>query len=132
MIGFITMTTQPHHALRPFSRNFRLAIVLAVATGLGTGILAARQVRAATEAPAAITIDNFTFGPANLTVPAGTTVTWTNHDDIPHSVVATGKAFRSAALDTNDSYSFTFKTAGTFTYFCGLHPYMTGKVIVTP
>ncbi|MGB3045974.1 MAG: cupredoxin family copper-binding protein [Xanthobacteraceae bacterium] len=126
------MTTQPYNDSRPSNRNFRLAIALAVATGLGTGLLTARQVLAATETPAAITIDNFTFGPANLTVPAGTTVTWTNHDDIPHSVVATDKAFRSAALDTNDSYTFTFKTAGTFAYFCGLHPHMTGKVIVTP
>ncbi|HWV95930.1 MAG TPA: cupredoxin family copper-binding protein [Xanthobacteraceae bacterium] len=126
------MTPQPHHDSRPSDRNFRLAIVLAIATGLGTGVLTARQVLAATAAPAAVTIDNFTFGPANLTVPAGTTVTWTNRDDIPHSVVATDKAFRSAALDTNDSYSFTFRTAGTFAYFCGLHPHMTGKVTVTP
>jgi plastocyanin len=126
------MTSLSHRASRSSNRNFRLAIALAVATGLGTGILTARQVRAATDKPAVITIDNFTFGPANLIVPAGTTVTWTNHDDIPHSIVATDKAFRSAALDTNDSYTFTFKTAGTFAYFCGLHPHMTGKVIVTP
>ena len=126
------MTSLSHHASRSSNRNFRFAIAFAVATGLGTGILTARQVRAATDKPAVITIDNFTFGPANLTVPAGTTVTWTNHDDIPHSIVATDKAFRSAALDTNDSYAFTFKTAGTFAYFCGLHPHMTGKVIVTP
>jgi len=132
MIGFITMTMQPHHDSRPSGRNARFAIALAIATGLGTGILTARQVLAATETPAVITIDNFTFGPANLTVPAGTTVTWSNHDDIPHSVVATDKTFRSAALDTNESYSFTFRTAGTFAYFCGLHPHMTGKVIVTP
>lgn len=126
------MTSLSHHDSRPFNRNFRLAVALAIATGLGTGILTAQQVLAATDTPAAITIDNFTFGPANLTVPTGTTVTWTNHDDIPHSIVATDKAFRSAALDTNDSYTFTFKTAGTFAYFCGLHPHMTGKVIVTP
>ena len=126
------MTSQPHHDSRSSNRNFRLAVALAITTGLGMGILAAQQVLAATNAPAVITIDNFTFGPANLTVPAGTTVTWTNHDDIPHSVVAADKAFRSAALDTNDSYTFTFKTAGTFAYFCGLHPHMTGKVIVTP
>jgi plastocyanin len=112
--------------------NFRLAIALAVSAGLATGTIAARQAHAALETPATITIDNFTFGPADLTVPVGTVVTWSNHDDIPHSIVATDKAFRSAALDTNDSYTFTFKTAGTFAYFCGLHPHMTGKVIVTP
>ncbi|MBN8976280.1 MAG: cupredoxin family copper-binding protein [Rhizobiales bacterium] len=126
------MTPQFDNDSRKSNHSLRLAIAFAVATGLGTGILTARQVRAATDKPAVITIDNFTFGPANLTVPAGTTVTWTNHDDIPHSIVATDKAFRSAALDTNDSYTFTFKTAGTFAYFCGLHPHMTGKVIVTP
>lgn len=126
------MTSDLYNDSRTSNRNFRFAIAFAVATGLGTGILTARQVRAATDKPAVITIDNFTFGPANLTVPAGTAVTWTNHDDIPHSIVATDKAFRSAALDTNESFTFTFKTAGTFAYFCGLHPYMTGKVIVTP
>jgi len=121
-----------HHDSQPSSSNFRLAVALAIATGLGTGILTAQHVLAATATPAAITIDNFTFGPADLTVPVGTTVTWSNHDDIPHSVVATDKAFRSAALDTNENFTFTFKTAGTFAYFCGLHPHMTGKVIVTP
>lgn len=126
------MTSLSHHDSRPSTRNFRLALALAIAAGLGTGIFTARQVLAATATPAAITIDNFTFGPANLTVPAGTTVTWTNRDDIPHSIVASDKAFRSTALDTNDSYSFTFRTASTFAYFCGLHPHMTGKVIVTP
>lgn len=79
-----------------------------------------------------IAIDNFTFGPAELSVPIGTTVTWINRDDIPHSVVAKDKSFRSKALDTDNRYSFTFTSAGTYDYFCGLHPHMTGKVIVTP
>jgi plastocyanin len=79
-----------------------------------------------------VTIDNFTFSPAELTVAKGTTVTWVNHDDIPHTVVNTDKAFRSKALDTDDSYSFTFTSEGTFNYFCGLHPHMVGKIIVTP
>lgn len=77
-----------------------------------------------------ITIDNFTFTPAELTVATGTTVKWINRDDIPHSVVENDKKFRSKALDTEDSYSFTFTAAGTFQYFCGLHPHMRGKVIV--
>jgi plastocyanin len=77
-----------------------------------------------------VTIDNFTFTPAELTVAAGTTVKWVNHDDIPHTVVNKDKAFRSKALDTDDSFSYTFASAGTFDYFCGLHPHMTGKVIV--
>jgi|ERR1700733_9368493 plastocyanin len=78
---------------------------------------------------ATVTIDNFTFAPAELTVKVGTTVTWKNHDDIPHIVVSAGK-FRSKALDTDDSYSFTFTAAGAYTYFCSLHPHMTGTIKV--
>ncbi len=77
-----------------------------------------------------VTIDNFTFTPPELTVPVGTTVKWVNHDDIPHTVVNKDKVFRSKALDTDDSYSFTFASAGTFDYFCSLHPHMQGKIIV--
>jgi plastocyanin len=76
-----------------------------------------------------VTIDNFTFAPAELTVKVGTTVTWSNHDDIPHVVVSAGK-FRSKTLDTDDSYSFTFTTAGEYKYFCSLHPHMTGTIKV--
>ena len=77
-----------------------------------------------------ITIDNFTLTPKELTVPVGTTVKWLNHDDIPHTIVEKKTTFRSKALDTDDSYSFTFTSAGTFDYFCGLHPHMVGQVIV--
>ena len=77
-----------------------------------------------------ITIDNFTFTPKELTVAVGTTVKWLNHDDIPHTIVEKKTTFRSKALDTDDSYSFTFTSAGTFDYFCGLHPHMVGQVIV--
>jgi plastocyanin len=77
-----------------------------------------------------ITIDNFTFTPKELTIAVGTTVKWVNHDDIPHTVVEKKTSFRSKALDTDDSYSFTFASAGEFDYFCGLHPHMVGKVIV--
>ena len=78
----------------------------------------------------AVTIDNFSFSPATLTVPAGTTVTWTNHDDIPHNIAERDQKFKSKALDTDDSFSYTFAAAGTYEYFCGLHPKMTGKIIV--
>jgi plastocyanin len=79
-----------------------------------------------------LTIDNFTFNPDPVTVPVGTTIVWENRDDIPHSIVeATGK-FHSAALDTEDKFSFTLNQAGTISYFCGLHPRMTGKIVVTP
>ena len=76
-----------------------------------------------------VMIDNFTFEPAQLTVKVGTTVTWKNRDDIPHTVVSAGK-FRSKTLDTDDSYSFTFTAAGDYKYFCSLHPHMTGTIKV--
>ena len=76
-----------------------------------------------------VTIDNFTFQPAELTVKVGTTVTWNNHDDIPHTMVSAGK-FRSKTLDTDDSFSFTFTAAGDYKYFCSLHPHMTGMIKV--
>jgi len=79
-----------------------------------------------------IVIDNFTFDPPVLTVPAGTTVTWINRDDVPHTATAKDRPpeFDSKALDTDDKFSHTFKTAGTYAYFCAVHPHMTGKVIV--
>ena len=90
---------------------------------------AAAMPGAARAADVGVTIDNFTFTPQTLTVKAGTTVTWTNQDDIPHNVISTGN-FRSKALDTEDKYSFTFTTPGKFEYFCGLHPHMTGSIVV--
>jgi amicyanin len=84
----------------------------------------------AQDAPGSVAIDNFTFNPQRLTVKAGTTVTWTNKDDIPHAIAAVKKEFRSKALDTDDAYSFTFTTPGTYEYFCSLHPHMTGTVVV--
>jgi plastocyanin len=91
---------------------------------------AADAATAATAADTEVKIDNFTFVPQRVTVKPGTTVTWINEDDIPHAIAATGKEFRSKVLDTNDKYSFTFKTMGTFEYFCSLHPHMTGTIVV--
>ena len=110
----------------PLSR----AVIIAMLLGPIVGGLLAYGAVAAQEEPNAVTIDNFTFGPKELTVAVGTTVKFVNHDDIPHSVVETNKAFRSKALDTDDAYSYTFASAGTFAYFCGLHPKMVGKIIV--
>jgi plastocyanin len=81
-------------------------------------------------ATAEVKIDNFSFGPATLTVAVGTTVTWINHDDIPHTVVSTDKVFKSKALDTDEKFSYTFAKAGTYPYFCSIHPKMTGTVVV--
>lgn len=79
---------------------------------------------------AEVKIDNFSFGPAAITVSVGTTVTWTNRDDMPHTVVSTEKVFKSKVLDTDETFSFTFTKAGEFPYFCSIHPKMTGKVVV--
>lgn len=77
----------------------------------------------------AVSIDNFTFAPVELKVKVGDTVTWTNHDDIPHTIVSAGR-FRSKTLDTDDNFSFTFTAAGDYKYFCSLHPHMTGLIKV--
>ena len=79
---------------------------------------------------AEVKIDNFSFGPAAVTVPVGTTVTWINRDDIPHTVVSTEKVFKSKVLDTDEKFSFTFTKPGEYPYFCSIHPKMTGKVVV--
>jgi plastocyanin len=106
------------------------AVIVAMLIGpIVVAMLAAASV-AAPDATNVITIDNFTFTPPELTVAVGATVKWVNHDDIPHTVANKDKAFRSQALDTDDSFSYTFASVGTFDYFCGLHPHMVGKVIV--
>ena len=77
-----------------------------------------------------VKIDNFTYNPQQITVKAGTTVVWTNGDDIPHTATSKTGVFRSKALDTDDKFSFTFTTLGSFQYFCALHPHMTGSIVV--
>ena len=77
-----------------------------------------------------VTIDNFVFEPARLTVKAGTTVTWLNRDDIPHTVAAKDRLFKSKVMDTDESYSFTFSIPGEYAYFCSLHPHMVGTIVV--
>jgi len=100
--------------------GFAAALLLALASALPGAAQAANL---------EVKIGNFTFGPQKLTVKVGDTVTWINEDDIPHTVVSVGK-FRSKALDTDDKYTFTFTAAGTYEYFCGLHPHMQGSIVV--
>ena len=99
----------------------RIAAAAALSLYLGLGGAHAEELK--------VTIDNFTFSPAELKVKVGDTVTWSNHDDIPHTVVSAGK-FRSKAMDTDGTFSFTFTTAGEYKYFCSLHPHMTGLIKV--
>ena len=93
-------------------------------------LLPADTAMAASPPAAVVRIANFTFSPPVLAVKAGSTVTWVNDDDIPHTVVAQDKSFKSKVLDTGDRFSVTFSKPGQFAYFCSLHPRMTGKVVV--
>ena len=102
----------------------RVALAAALLVALVAGLPASARA-----AQLEVKIDNFTFGPQKLRVKVGDTVTWINQDDIPHTVVSIGH-FRSKALDSEDKYSFTFTTPGSFEYFCSLHPHMTGAVEV--
>jgi plastocyanin len=95
----------------------------------GAALACALAPLAAQTKNAEVTIDNFVFGPQKLTVKAGTMVTWTNRDDIPHTVALPG-TFKSKVMDTDESYSFTFATPGNYAYFCSLHPHMTGTIVV--
>lgn len=107
----------------------RLALPLALATPALVGIVPLTF--AATPAKVqAVTIRSFAFTAQVITVAPGTTVTWTNLDEDPHTVTANDKSFHSPALDTGGKFSFTFNRPGEFAYFCSLHPHMTGKIIV--
>ena len=107
--------------------NMRVAAALAVAVLTAAIAFPATSTRAA---EMEVKIDNFTFAPQRLVVKAGTTITWTNDDDIPHTVASSTKTFKSSALDTKDKFSFTFTTPGAYEYFCSLHPHMTGVIVV--
>jgi plastocyanin len=99
-------------------RLLMLSVVMAITVG------------SAQAADLEVKIDNFTFNPEQVTVKAGTTVVWTNHDDIPHTATSSTQAFKSNVLDTDEKFSFTFTTPGTYKYFCALHPHMTGTIVV--
>jgi plastocyanin len=108
--------------------SLALMLPLALAT-----VLVLHPTRAKSEAKASaleVRVDNFTFGPDTLTVPVNSTVTWINKDDLPHTIASTDGVFKSKALDTEDKYSYTFTKAGTYAYFCSIHPKMVGKIVV--
>jgi plastocyanin len=106
------------------TKSLKNIVVAGVAAFL---LLAATPVWAADAT--AVKIGNFTFGPPELKIKAGTIITWTNEDDIPHTIVSPNN-FRSKVLDTDGTCSFTFTTPGTYKYFCSLHPHMTGTIVV--
>jgi plastocyanin len=113
----------------------RVLYVASIATLL-VAILAGKQttVTATSAAPPAagaeVKIDNFSFTPATLTVPVGTQITWTNRDDIPHTVVTDDNTVKSKALDTDEKFTYTFTKPGTYSYFCSIHPKMKGTIVV--
>ncbi len=114
-------------------RVSRFRCLLGAVTLLLTGgpiVVGLAQQAAGAPTPAAITIENEAFQPVTLTVAAGTTVTWTSRDDDPHTVTSTENVFASAGLEKDDTYSYTFTTAGTYPYYCKLHPHMTGTIVV--
>jgi plastocyanin len=102
-----------------------IAIVLLL---VGSPSIQANDQPSATNA--AVKIDNFVFGPQSITVPVGTTVTWTNRDDIPHTAVSADGVFKSKVMDTDEKFSYTFTKVGTYPYYCSVHPKMTGKIVV--
>lgn len=109
-----------------------LAVPMMIVVALLSAGLRAAEANAQ-QAPAKsveIKIDNFSFAPGTFTVAVGTTVTWINHDDIPHTVVSTDGVFKSKVMDTDEKFSYTFTKAGSYPYFCSVHPKMTGTIVV--
>jgi plastocyanin len=108
------------------------ALLLVAASGKGaTANGAPEGTSSSSAAPAVeVKIDNFSFAPQEIHVKSGTAVTWTNHDDIPHTVTSVDSIFKSKALDTDDKFTTTLSKAGTYSYFCSIHPKMTGKIVV--
>ena len=105
---------------------------MCVVTALAVAALAAGALasQGAPAADAGVQIDQYAFLPQRITVKPGTTVTWTNDDDAPHTIASSAKVFKSRPLDTGDKFSFTFTTPGTYAYICSVHPYMTGAIVV--
>jgi plastocyanin len=119
---------------RNVDRRVFLQRVACAGTGamwtLARGVLKGMPTAQATAGGTQVIVDNFSFTPATTAVPVGATVTWTNHDDVPHNVVSTEKKFASPVLDTDEKFSYKFEAAGTFKYYCSIHPRMTGQVVV--
>lgn len=108
-------------------------MLLRRALGAGALLLAGAGIAAADNGPkAAVNIGNFVFQPRVLRIRQGTTVTWANHDDMPHSIVLTSLKVHSPPMDTDGEFAFRFVNAGVYDYVCGLHPFMKGQIVVMP
>jgi plastocyanin len=115
---------------RMWSAGMAVVTSAVLAQFAGTPVQTVKAQQPAAPAAAEVKVDNFSFSPATLTVAPGTTVTWTNRDDIPHNVVSTDKVFKSKVMDTDEKFSYTFTKTGSYAYFCSIHPHMTGTVVV--
>jgi plastocyanin len=115
-------------------RNLFISALIASLPLAIAALLILHPTRAQSEGASApameVRVDNFTFGPETLTVPVNSTVTWVNKDDVPHVIASNDGLFKSKALDTDDKYSYTFRKAGTYPYYCSIHPKMVGKIVV--
>jgi plastocyanin len=126
------LSKKHHRTITRLRTNIILGLAFGISLPLASGCGGRQANAAAQESPGvhSISIDNFSFGPMEMTVAPGTRVTWINRDDVPHTVVSIDHKFKSQALDTDEKFSFTFEEAGTYEYFCSVHPKMTGKIIV--
>jgi len=113
-----------------FIKSLAIALPLAVFMILTLQPTRARSSEEAKSSATEVRVDNFTFAPNELTVPVNGTVTWVNKDDVPHVIASNDGLFKSKALDTDDKYSYTFTKAGTYSYYCSVHPKMVGKIVV--
>jgi len=115
-------------------RTFCARAFIGAFAPLAAGALASSHARAVEPGGEVfvVGIEDFVFAPAQITIPVGATVKWVNHDDVPHTIVEKALGFKSAALDTNDSFNHRFDTPGEVDYFCSLHPHMTGSIVVVP
>jgi plastocyanin len=120
----VSLRTRSLRTLSFRALSFRTLLPL-----IGLWCVAAAIVAAGAEVTE-VKIDNFSFGPQTITVPAGTQVRWTNHDDIPHNAVSEDKLFKSTTLDTDQQFTYTFDKPGTYKYYCTIHPRMTGTIVV--
>jgi plastocyanin len=115
--------------MKAITRSVGIAVLLALLAVGGPKTFAATDSKSGSEV--AVKIDNFSFSPAVITVAPGTTIRWTNRDDIPHTVVSDDHTtFKSKVIDTDEQFTYTFTKPGTYSYFCSIHPKMTGQIVV--
>jgi plastocyanin len=130
MLGFGLRKQKGGTEMKDIFRINKIAACILLALAFSTTQITLAATPDANTSGAEIKIDNFTFTPQIVTVKVGTKITWTNSDDIPHTVVSSDSSFRSKTLDTDEKFSFTPTKPGSYSYFCSIHPKMTATVVV--